>query len=67
MPYLPTPWYRWLNTPQNGESFRNLAKSVKFWQKNSLIKEATNQKRNRVFTAIPELDVTQPKPAQPTS
>ena len=49
------------------ENFQNVAKAVEFWQKHGLVKEATNQKRNRIFVAAPVLEVTRPKPLHPSS
>ncbi len=47
------------------ESFQNVSKAVEFWEKHDLVREATNQKRNRIFVAPPVLEVTRPKPAHP--
>jgi len=52
---------------RHDENFQNVAKAVEFWQKHGLVKEATNQKRNRIFVAAPVLEVTRPKPLHPTS
>jgi len=52
---------------RHGESFPNVAKAVDFWRKHGLLKEATNQKRNRVFVAEPILEVTRPRPAHPAA
>jgi Fic family protein len=49
------------------ENFQNVAKAVEFWQKHGLVKETTNQKRNRIFVAAPVLEVTRPKPLHPSS
>ncbi|MGH8017701.1 MAG: Fic family protein [Opitutaceae bacterium] len=50
---------------RHDENFQNISKAVEFWQKHGLVKEATNQKRNRIFVAPPVLEVTRPKPAHP--
>lgn len=47
------------------ETFQTVAKAVEFWKKHGLVKEVTNQKRNRIFAAPPVLDITRPKPAHP--
>jgi Fic family protein len=50
---------------RHNETFQNVAKAVEFWKKQGLLREATNQKRNRIFVAPSVLEVTRPKPAHP--
>ncbi len=48
---------------RSNESYQNVAKAVAFWEKHSLLSEATRQKRNRIFIATPVLEISRPKPA----
>lgn len=49
---------------RHNESFQNVSKAVNFWEKHGLLKEATLQKRNRLFIAAPVLEITRPKPSR---